>query len=266
MRRWRATESRRRVCAAVCGLSIALLACAPTAVFAQRVRVVTDEYAPLVSRDLHDRGLLTGIVVQTLRRMDIEPHIEFQPWRRGQAEVRAGRAWATFPYVKTPERERLYLFSERPLFDNRIVFFYRRDRFPAPFRWRELRDLDQWTIGGVRGYWYEGQLKQSRLTVDYATTVDAAIRMLQLGRVDLLLLSEFVGWHGIERMFPDERRDFATLERPYATIPSWLMISKTYPGSRPLLRRFDRAFQELDALGRVRAIIRQHPHPRTRVP
>ncbi len=102
----------------------------PGAATAERVRLTTDEYAPLVSRHIEGHGLLTEIVNQTIRHMGLESELAFQPWRRGQAEVLAGRAWATFPYVKTPERERKYRFSSQPLFDNRIVFFYRVDRFP----------------------------------------------------------------------------------------------------------------------------------------
>jgi polar amino acid transport system substrate-binding protein len=262
MHRNRITECGWRVRAAVFALCIALLLMPPTAVGTERVRVVTDEYAPLVSRDPRDPGLLAEIVAQTFRHMEVESRLEFQPWRRGQAEVLAGRAWATFPYVKTPEREKTYLFSRKPLFDNRIVFFYRRNRFPDGLEWRRMSDLRQWTIGGVRGYWYEKDLKRSGLKAEYATTVDAAIRMLRIGRFDLLLLSELVGWHGIERMFPEEREAFAILERPYTTVPSWLMVSKTYPNSRDLLQRFDQAFRELEQAGRIGYIIDNRPHPR----
>lgn len=230
----------------------------PGATMAEPVRLTSDEYAPLVSRHIEGSGLLSEIVMQTLEHAGIESELVFQPWRRGQAEVLAGRSWATYPYVKTAERKREYRFSRRPLFDNRIAFFYRVDRFPDSIEWSGLSDLRSWTIGAIRGYWYERDLEQAQLTVAYATDVESALRMLRLGRTDLLVLSELVGWYAIRQAFPGEHRRFATLERPYDVVPSWLMVSSAYPGSDRLLEGFDRAFQELERTGRFDALTEEY--------
>ncbi len=230
----------------------------PGTAIAEPVRLTSDEYAPLVSRHIKGHGLLSEIVTRTLRDMGLESELAFQPWRRGQAEVLAGRVWATFPYVKTPDRERRYQFSRYPLFENRIVFFYRVDRFPDGLEWHQLSDLRPHTIGGIRGYWYERDLERAGLTVAYATDVETALRMLRLGRTDVLLLSELVGWHAIHSTFPEEHRNFATLERPYEVVASWLMVSNSYPNSRRLLQRFDHAFRKLAEAGRFDALTRQY--------
>ena len=84
--------------------------------------------------------------------------------------------------------------------------------------------------------------------------------MLKLGRTDLLLLSELVGWHGIHQTFPGEHRSYATLETPYDVVPSWLMATSVSPESDRLLERFDDAFHELENAGRFDALIERYTH------
>lgn len=82
--------------------------------------------------------------------------------------------------------------------------------------------------------------------------------MLRLGRTDVLLLSELIGWHAIHGTFPEEHRNFATLERPYEVVPSWLMVSSSYPDSSRLLQRFDHAFRKLAETGYIDALTEQY--------
>lgn len=225
---------------------------------ASPVLISTSEYPPHVSTKPGESGLLAEIVALTLQHMGEEAVFVFQPWKRGQAEVKAGRAWATLPYVKTPERERDFLFSDRPLYLNRIVLMYRRERFPEGLQWESLEDLRAYTLGGVRGYWYEEELARAGLHVDYTNSVEASIAKLARGRIDLFPINEPVAWHTIRELYPDEAHRFAALARPYDTVPSYLMVSRTYPGTERLLARFNRVFAELSDRGAFEPIIARY--------
>jgi len=90
---------------------------------ADRLMLVTGEdYPPYVDDDAPGGGLAVQLVQQVARRMNAEATVEIAPWRRGYEETLRGRYDATFPYVRTPERERDFLYSDA-LFQIRQAIF-----------------------------------------------------------------------------------------------------------------------------------------------
>lgn len=98
---------------------------------AQPLALVTGEdYPPFVDARLPGGGLAVQLVQRVVRQMGTTLTLETAPWRRGYEETLRGRYDATFPYVKTAERERDFLYSD-PLFNVRpVVFVPAGRRFP----------------------------------------------------------------------------------------------------------------------------------------
>lgn len=93
-------------------LSLGLCASA----LAAPLRLVTgDDYAPFTGKALPAGGMLTQVVRAALQRSNIDISLAWQPWNRGYLKTLRGDYDATFPYVRTPQREEAFLYSE-PLF------------------------------------------------------------------------------------------------------------------------------------------------------
>lgn len=114
----------RVLCAALCAVLGALAAAAVSPGHAvDRLALVTGEdYPPFADARAPGGGLAVLLVQQVAERMGVTAEVETAPWRRGYEETLRGRFDATFPYVRTPERERDFLYSE-PLFQVRQSVF-----------------------------------------------------------------------------------------------------------------------------------------------
>lgn len=87
-----------------------------TSALASPLRLVTgDDYAPFTGKALPAGGMLTQVVRAALQRSSIDSSLDWQPWKRGYMKTLRGGYDATFPYVHTPQREEVFLYSE-PLF------------------------------------------------------------------------------------------------------------------------------------------------------
>lgn len=95
-------------------LFLSLLLC--TSALAEPVRLVTgDDYAPFTGKALPAGGMLTQVVRGAFQYAQLPSSLDWQPWNRGYLKTLRGDYDATFPYVRTPQREELFLYSE-PLF------------------------------------------------------------------------------------------------------------------------------------------------------
>ena len=137
-------------------------------------------------------------------------------------------------------------------------FFYHKDYFPDAAWWNTLKDLKSYTIGGVRGYWYEADFAKAGLNVKYTTHPEESLKKLQVGRIQLFPVTDVVGWHLVEKLFPDSKNRFGTLEKPYDTVPAYLMVSKAYPNSEHLLKQFDEMFQKTKETGEYQNVLKKN--------
>jgi polar amino acid transport system substrate-binding protein len=222
------------------------------------VHLTTSEYLPFTTEYAKHHGFCSEIVSTIIKKMGMNPVYTFFPWKRGQEDLRNGIMWATFPYVKTREREQAYWFSAQPLFISKIRFFYHKDHFSNAVRWNTLEDLKSYRIGGVRGYWYETDFAKAGLDVEYTTHPEESIKKLQSGRIQLYPVNNIVGWYLVEKHFPDSKNRFGALEKPYDTVQDYLMVSKSYPNSEHLLKQFDAMFHKIKGTGEYQSILKKH--------
>ncbi len=223
--------------------------------FAHKVDLATSEYPPFVSKLLKENGFVPEILNLIFKEIDIQPNYRFLPWKRCEAELLKGKVWAAFPYGKNAAREKRFLFSE-VIFNSTSSFFYYKKK---PINnWKKLSDLKPYTIGGVLGYFYETDFKKNNLKVDYAPTELSNIKKLIKGRVQLIITDDLTNWELIKKHFPEEIKNFGILPKPYDVSGNYLMVSKTYPDAKELLRKFNKTLQKLKANGLLTSILRRY--------
>ncbi|CAM4354105.1 substrate-binding periplasmic protein [Shewanella denitrificans] len=219
---------------------------------------VTSDYPPYV---IDNNGVATGMVPDIIRAIfkdsDIEVDIVFQPWNRGQASVISGAAFATFPYVMTRERAKVFDFSD-PFLAFFPKFFYNKMRFPNGFSWKKLKDFQGYKMGGVRGFWYEADFQALRLNVNYVSTDLQNMNMLLKERVDFTLIDEMVGWHLIKTNFPHKKDHFAVAKKPESQSGLHLMISRKYPNAKVLTQVFNKGLKTIKTNGTYQKILNDY--------
>ncbi|PWC85760.1 amino acid ABC transporter substrate-binding protein [Azospirillum sp. TSH100] len=238
--------------------------------------VTGSDYAPYTGDDLPAGGLVTELVRRAFavggRRYDVR----FMPWKRGYDGVVAGRFLATFPYIRTPEREREVLFSDPVLEVRQLVYlsngsgmdFHGRkggldtDRDGAAERGDSdpLEDFRGRTVcqpvGHALPVELEAMVAQGRLTRQTPSDLGACVRMVATGRADALVTDEFSGAAAIAKSGLAD--DIRVSERPFAMVTLHLVVGRATPGAEATVAAFNDGLRSLKRQGVYSQLLISH--------
>jgi polar amino acid transport system substrate-binding protein len=198
---------------------------------------------------LENYGPISNIITKVFNEMGINVEYKFYPWRRCEELVKKGEAFATFPYIVTPEREKIYFFSE-PLYKSSGRIFYIKENLKE-FNWLELEDLKKYRVGGVFGYWYELPFIKEGLSVDYSPTETIALHKLYNMRLDLVVGDEDVMWEIIRKNYPKDIDKFITAAKELNSDTLHLITSKNNEKFVNLMKEFNKTINKMKEEGKI---------------
>lgn len=180
-------------------LTAVLFACLSFTAYGEKLRVVTEPWAPYV---YDDNGSMRGLDYETtmivFQRLGVEVEWQFLPWKRCLAMLDQGHADGALDIFHSHERDALLLYPSEPLSAVEFVLFYANDR-PHPAQ--TLDDLRGLTVGTSPGYLYGEAFSESSLfDREPAPSHEANFGKLSLGRIDLVITDRRVGQHVIKAM------------------------------------------------------------------
>ena len=180
-------------------LTAVLLSCLSFAARAEKLRIVTEPWAPYVYEENGQaRGLDYETTAIVFQRLGIEVEWQFLPWKRCLAMLETGQANGALDIFHSDQRDRTLLYPSEPLSDVEFVMFYAKQR-PHPFK--HLDELKGLTIGTSPGYLYSDDFSNSTLfNREPAPTHEANFGKLLLGRIDLLITDKRVGQHLLDSL------------------------------------------------------------------
>ena len=80
--------------------------------FAPKV-ITGDDYPPWTDQGLPHGGIAAWLVVRAFEEGGLPiGELQWMPWKRGFEETKAGNSDGAFPWIKNPEREEVFLFTE----------------------------------------------------------------------------------------------------------------------------------------------------------
>ena len=224
-----------------------------------KILLVTSEYIPYTSQNLPDDGIFTKIVKEICANANIEIEIQFFPWGRCEEMVQSGEAWASLPYSHSDSRDSLYLFCD-PICETKHKFYYlagNEEITGKAMNFTKIADFKGFTFGGANGYWYGNQEDVESLGVkaEWADDTDSLLKMLYAGRIDFIIEDELVFEEAIARLFPEEKDKFLSLPHTARKQQYHLIVSKVYPESEELLKKFNDSLKDLKANGEIQQIL-----------
>ena len=244
---------RQVLCLVVAISLLSLSAAAQT----RTIVVGTGEWAPYTSEKLDNYGFFSEIVSAAAKEAGLNLEIKFFPWKRGENMAENGQIFAVFPYIRTADREKVFLFSD-PVAPSKGKFFYLKSRLKGDLSWTKPADLKPYTIGGVVGYWYEKEFKAVGLDLDMVFDEETNFTKLKAGRIDLAASEELVGWQLITKLFPNDKNLFTVSKQSVNVSDMMLMVSRTYPDASTILILFNDGLKKLKANGKYAAILKKY--------
>ena len=217
---------------------------------ARELRVV-GTFFPRVYEQTED-GQFSGLGPAVLRELagslESELHFELHPWARAQRMVELGSADILVGPYRTAEREQRFAFAAEPFYQDRILFYARRD---AGSTWSgDYHDLNGRRIAVVRGWVYGSQFEEVRAQLQpiMVESVENGLRMLMAGRIELLASNQRnTAPHLTAMALHDEVRELTPLidvQRGYFAFPRDALHLE-------LRRRFDEAFRQMVESGEL---------------
>ena len=230
-----------------------LLAATPSSSQAPLKLVTGPHYAPYAADYLPHKGLGPYLAKQVLEGMGRPVTVAMRPWKRAYREALSGQFDAVLPYVATPSREADYLFSV-PIFETRAYAYVRMDS-----------DLEAHSIEGLKGLTYcnpvgftdEDVLKTMRSDglINRVTpaSLKSCFNMLRVGRVDFVKTNQRVAAHMITAgdLSADQVRPLPFVVEKSALR---LMVPRTRPDARALIKAFNERFRAMQDAGRIEVL------------
>lgn len=185
-------------------------------------------------------GALTGSAVKIIERaskkLNFKYEITLYPWVRATEMVKQGKADILIGPYKTVERENFMNFTDDHFYEDQIILVTLRDK---KVKWSgDLSSLVNLKVGVVRG-WALGKIYEkykSKLQVTYAESTDKLLQMLQLERLDIIIIHKRSYTEDIKTDFIDITK-FKILSPELSSQKGYFAFSK-----RKELSRFMKAF------------------------
>lgn len=226
------------------------LAASPASTFQSTILLTTGpNYYPLTDIRRPDGGRATRIVSAVFKSLGKDIVIDWLPWKRSYQMTKAGRYGATFPYLKTVEREREFLFSDVITKEESLLW----TRSGSPLNIKDPSTFKKAKLCAGVGYAsvieeiLKSAINPKDVEIFRPQNRESCLLMLAAGRVDAI--------SGLkdEIMTMIEANDLAgkvTFSvKPIRTVPFHLIAPKSNPASAALIADFNRALKQLQADG-----------------
>jgi len=258
-----AVRSRRQSGAhggvAVRALIFGLAVAAASGAFAREpVRIVTgNNFEPYTDEDLPEGGVAPAIVRAVYAEMGRDVQVDFLPWKRAYQQARFAEYDAIFPYLKTAERQREFLYTEPVVPVVRRALVRSGDAREAA----SVADLKGTTLCLPIGYALPDSLKPHVQAGDIGRLkpqrMGNCFKLLKLGRADFIVINEHQGRHASGKHY-GSREAVRFLDVVLARTGLHMLFPKARDDAETARKRFDRALARIRENGTYHRILARH--------
>jgi len=222
----------------------------PASALAETAKIAAGEYAPFVSQQLPEDGVTAAIVTAAFKTQGVTAQYVYLPWKRGLVETGNGAFVGTFPYLKTPEREVQFLYSEPIFTDSFRLLALKTDA--------KTRDWKGAAICVPLGYdttQIESFVASNTISIERPTEISHCIKMLNAGRVKAVWASELVGM-GAAKNELGSKADIEALDIGFKVDTKYyFIVAKSLPNASKWAGQFNAGLKEIQKNGSYKKIL-----------
>jgi len=220
----------------------------------QVLRLTSGEWKPLLSKNLPNHGFASAIVAASFDAVGHRVEWGFFPWKRSYIYARSGQWDGSVVWVKTPEREKYFSFSDPVIIDNEYIY----SKKSKPIEWSKIEDLRQYTLSLTLHAVYpalEDEISAGNIVVYRKSSYDSLIPRVIGGRSDGAVITNMVGEYFL-RQHPIARSKISRDETVLWRREYHLMISKKIEGHKKIIADFNRGLAKIKSNGGYEKIYR----------
>ena len=218
---------------------------------------VTEPFPPYFSEQLPQQGWLADIVVTALASQDIEASIEFTTWARALRLLEKNKRTALLGAYYSAEREKIFHYS-RPL-ANSFTGLFKRKSSKINYD-GSLTSLQPYSISKGSNYIVsEDFSSEHNLAITATNDLISSLRVLQLGRVDLVAGTKEVGEYWLNN-HPQLKTGQSIVYIPphLASHYLYIIFSKSAAQSKQQLMQLENGFNTIVNNGEAAQVLLRH--------
>jgi len=215
------------------------------------IRLGVGDWPPYLSEDLKHQGVVAHIITEVFSQAGHKVEITFYPWARAYKEAQKGRLDGTGVWLKKPEREIDFYYTDPVLEEQHVIFHLKS----YPFEWKTIEDLQGIQIGGIIKFSYgaefDAAVKAGKLEVHRISEDRQAFGMLLKGRIDVYPQEVNVGYYNLQKHFKAEEVRLIT-HHPKLLLSdvSYLLLSKKVERNKQLIQIFNQELKRFKESGK----------------
>jgi ABC-type amino acid transport substrate-binding protein len=216
----------------------------------EAIKVYTADLAPwTIPGNKAKPGFAYEVMSEMAKRSGLKVEIDTVPWRRGQQEIQDNPNTMGFHLFRTPDREAKYAWHFGIL-DSSVLFVSTGKPVNSV---EQAKGLSRVVV--LAGTPQETDMKNAGATnVNVVDKVDAAVRMLESGRVDAFFtVAERALFAWAEAGFPQDK---LVLGKPQRTDKLFVASNKQMPAGS--MEKLKAAFESMQADGTVAGIYKKY--------
>ncbi len=225
---------------------------------AESLNFCYDPYPPYTmgTEGAPNGGLKVQLLEAVVSRIEgLTATVTLLPWKRCQAEARAGSMDGILPLFPNEERATYMEFTDGT-FDEQSVLWHRVDQFAEGYGWNgDFSEISHLRLGMLTGSYVDDEMEhafENQLGITRARDVETLMELLVRRRVDLVATDSAVGRYILNQKGWKSRA--RRLEKPIASRMSHFGLSKA-SGAARYLNNFDEAIASMHADGVIDAIL-----------
>ncbi|MDE1464280.1 substrate-binding periplasmic protein [Spartinivicinus poritis] len=220
-----------------------------------KIIIANGEWYPLISKNLQHFGVLCHIISEAFAKEGVKVVYKWVPWKRAYQHTLNGTYDATAAWVPTPERKKLFIFSDT-MYTNQKVFFHLKS---YNFDWKTIADLQGISIGGAIGYTYgiefDKAAKAGTINIQWTKTDKQNFNKLLAKRIKIFPQEVEIGYGYISE-FPTEQAKLLTHHpKPLMQTTHHLIFSKKIKKNTKLVQLFNSGLKKLKDSGKYNDFI-----------
>lgn len=226
--------------------------------WSKTVKLSTDDgYAPYTGQKLSRGGMVTEIVQEVVSGMGHSMDLTWLPWRRGFEKARQVQFDGLFPYLKTNDREKEFLFSE-PLYEVRNTVFTAKGE--SGF-YSSLESLHGKTYCLPLG-WVPAtpelveMVQKKHVKVFEALNTATCAKMVNSGRADFFVTDDAQGEAALRETGLVEKVSLVPHLLPKTQL--YFIVSRSHPHGVELVKKFNQSLSDLKKSGTYEKIVLRH--------
>lgn len=200
------------------------------------IKLVTGEYLPYTSQNADGGGITTKLVKSIFKTINSATTIEFRPWGRGYAETTKGVYAATFPYLKTEDRQKEFYYSDPIVHWKSNIYIMNGSILTEKDLIGRIECLPfhYAAIGSVEKLFQAGKIKRER-----PAKIENCWNMLLRNRVHFFVEDQQVAREFIDTHLYNDRDKIGKISTPVKSDFGYVIFPKNRPGSLQLLEKFN---------------------------